>query len=161
MAFSSRGRIHRVRALVNVNKHRLGAAVGNRLGGCHECVGHGDHFIPRTDPRRQKRQPERIRAIPDAYGMIAAAVGGEILFELRDERTAGECRAVDNLLDRGIDLPAKRRVVSDEVKKRNSHWQIRLQKLSRRARDFRLQRHLAEHPWLPHSPRQQWRFLRR
>ena len=92
-----RGRIHRVGALINVDKHRLGAAIGNRLGGCHEGVGHGDHFIPRTDPRRQKRQPERIRAIPDADGMIAVAVGGEILFELRDERTAGECPAVDNL----------------------------------------------------------------
>ena len=91
------GRVHGVGAFININKHRLCAAIGNRLSSRHERAGNREHFVSRPDPQCEECQPKRLRAAPDADGMRAIAVRGEILFEPRDERPAGERSAVNNL----------------------------------------------------------------
>ena len=124
MASSNPGRVHGVGAFINIDKHRLCAAISDRLGGRHECAGNGNHFVSRTDPQRKKRQPKRVRAAPDADGVPAIAVCGEILFKSLDEGPAGECPAVDHFFDRGTEFATKRRVLGIEVKKWNFHWYI-------------------------------------
>ena len=115
------GRVHRVSAFINIDKHRLGTAIGNRLGGGHECARNRDHFVSRPDPQCEKRQPKRLRAAPDADGVGAIAVRCKVLFESLDERPAGERPAVNHLLDCGTKFAAKGRVLGIKVKKRNFH----------------------------------------
>ena len=49
------GRVHRVSAFVNIDKHRPSCTVGNRFRGGHECVGHSYYFVPGPDAARQER----------------------------------------------------------------------------------------------------------
>ena len=104
------GRVHGVSAFVNIDKHRLCSAIGDRLSGGHESVRDREDFVAGSDPQCQKCKPKSIRAAANADGMPDAAVGCEVLFEVLDKWPPGEDSAVDNLLDRSADLPTERRV---------------------------------------------------
>ena len=51
------GGVHGVGAFIDIDKHRLCAAIGNRLSGRHERGRYRDHFISRPDPQCEKCQP--------------------------------------------------------------------------------------------------------
>jgi hypothetical protein len=74
-------RIDCVGPFVYINKHRFGPAEANRLRRRHECVRNGDDLIPGPNATGQKREPERLGAASDTYGMARAAEGREILLE--------------------------------------------------------------------------------
>src|SRR5258708_3878189 len=96
--------IHRIRAVIHVDKYWFGAAVSDRLGGGHECIGHRNHFISSPNAQRQQSEPERLRAAADADGVRRIAISCEICFEPVYEWTAGEGSDINNVLDSAVNF---------------------------------------------------------
>ena len=111
--------IHRVRALVDVDEHRLGAAIADRFGGRHEGRRDRDHFIAGSNSERQQRQPKRVRAIADSDGVSRAAECGETLLEALDERSAGERVLINHLFNRGQELRPDWVVLGTQIEERD------------------------------------------
>src|SRR6266404_2868995 len=115
--FLQRGRIHRVSTLIDIDKHRLGAAVGNRLRSGDESIWYRDHLVCGSDAQRQKSQPERFCAAANTNCMKAIAVRREFRFKVGDERTAGEGSGINDFLNRTDEFSPYRHVVRSQVKK--------------------------------------------
>lgn len=75
-------RIQGVGGLVDIDKNRLCTGEADRLGGGHERAWDGDHFIARSDTKRQQREPQCIRAVANSDGLWALAEGGELFLKL-------------------------------------------------------------------------------
>src|ERR1700726_4936403 len=55
-------RVHRVCALINIDKHRPSRTEGDRFRGGHEGAGHSYYLVARPDAAGQEREPERLGA---------------------------------------------------------------------------------------------------
>ena len=74
------------RPLLDIHIDRLCADIGNRPARRHECVGGGDHFIPRLEAEQQQRNMQGRCPAVEGDAMLRADEGGEIFFELHHVR---------------------------------------------------------------------------
>ncbi len=113
-------RIHGVSLLIDVDENWSSTGVADGLRGSHECAGHCDDFVPRTNPSGQQSEPESVGAVAQPDGVAAFAIGGEIFLKGGDERAPSEGGGVDDLADSLIDFGAERCVMGAEIEERNS-----------------------------------------
>src|SRR5260370_27365961 len=115
--FFEPGRVHRVSALINIDKHGPSSTIGNRLGRGQECIRYSYDFIAGTDAPGQKRKPERFGSAANTNGVVAAAKRRKLLFEFLNKRAAGKSGAVNHLADDALKLPPQACMVSIKIEK--------------------------------------------
>ena len=111
------GRVHRVSALIDIDKYRPGPGISDRFGRGHKGVGHCDDLVTRSNPASEQSEPKRVCAIAHTDGISRVAEGRELILELRDERSTGKSTAVDDFADGLIELSAKRSVMRLKIEK--------------------------------------------
>ena len=80
------GRVHVVGRRIDVDEHRLGAAIADRVSRRDVGVRHGDDFIALADARHKKGEVQAGRAVGDGGGVLDANVLRELLLEGGDFR---------------------------------------------------------------------------
>src|SRR6266852_3712861 len=89
---------------INVDEDGSGTRVPDRGDGGHEGVRDGDDFVARSDAGCQHRKMQRAGATVEGNAMHGAAVSGELALEGSDLVAEYELRALQDTLDRRIDL---------------------------------------------------------
>ena len=82
--------VDRVGLRIDVDEHDLRPGHLDRLGRGDEAVGDRDDLVAGPDAERLQRDEERVGAVRHADAVLDAAVAGERLLELLDERPADE-----------------------------------------------------------------------
>ena len=77
-------RIHIEGCRINVDKHRLGAAIAHDICSGDIGVADGNDFITRNDASSEEREMKASRAVRHRNGVLGAHIGGELFFEGRD-----------------------------------------------------------------------------
>ena len=88
-----------VRVGVDVAEHRRRAGRGDRLRGGVEGEGGDDHLVAGPHAHRPQRDRDRVRAVGHADGVLAAAVGGELVLERLHLRAEDEAPGVHHAGD--------------------------------------------------------------
>ena len=117
------GGIHRVGTFVDIDKHRRGAAISDRLGGGHEGARHRDDFVPGSDAAGEQRPARALRCRcrrPIACRQSQKAA--KSFSKARNKGPARKCAAVDYLANRArrISVPM-RRVMRLKIKEGDFH----------------------------------------
>src|SRR2546430_2750945 len=97
--------IHRVRALVDVDKINPGPGLGDRFRG--------------GDTRRDEREAQRVRAAGHSDAERRLAEVREVALELPHHRTTDEAGGVERRLEHRAQLVAQLPVNGDEIEERN------------------------------------------
>src|SRR4029077_14230790 len=117
---------HRISRVVNIDEHRPSSTIGDRFGGGHESIGHGNDLITGTDSCPQENEPKRFCAAADSNRMFATTISSEFPFEFFNKGTTGKCSAVNHLANRQIDLGTKWPMLSCQINKGYSVSERRL-----------------------------------
>lgn len=96
----------RVRLLLPGRRDPESLHAGHAGGDCRAdrrpCAHDGDHFVARADPAGLQSEVERIGAGSHAHRMRHSYICGEVLLEPLDLPAKGECAALDNNLQSGL-----------------------------------------------------------
>ena len=94
--------VERVR--IDVREDRRRADPRDRLGGGVERERRADHLVARADLERVQDEDDRVRAVPDADRLAHAEIARRLLLERADVRPEDELAALENVVDRLLDL---------------------------------------------------------
>ena len=83
-------RIHIVGPFIDIDEHRTGAGLGDRLRGGDEGIRDRDDNRTGANAGRDQRETEGVRAATHSDAMLRGAVGGEVALELLNHRAADE-----------------------------------------------------------------------
>src|SRR5207248_6727289 len=86
-----------------------------------EGVGRGDDLVARLHPRREQGQMQGARARVHGDAVLDAAVGRELLLEVRDLLAEDERGRSADAVERGEDVLAEARVLRLQVEVRDLH----------------------------------------
>ena len=105
---------------IDVGKDRPGAEPRDRAGRGEERETRQDHLVAGGDVQGHQGQQQGVAARRAADGVFGLAIGGHLLFELRDFRAEHESAAIANPAECGEDFRFQARVLASQVQERNA-----------------------------------------
>ena len=105
---------------IDVGKNRPGAKPRDRAGRGEERETRQNHLVAGGNVQGHQGQQQGVAARGAADGVFCLAIGGQLLFELRDLRPEHESAAIANPAECGEDLRFQSRVLASQVQERNA-----------------------------------------
>src|SRR6185312_16210511 len=110
---------HGERDRIDVDEHRARAGVADRRDGGDEGERHGDHFVAVADAGGEQREMQGAGAGVHGDAVIGGVERGELALEQLDFLAEDVLAAVEDLVNRGVDIRLNGAVLGFQIEERN------------------------------------------